>query len=496
MKGKITGLLLSAVSYALVGALGAGPAYADEPCTKGGVFVVKGTAVSGGEDGERIVIKTEGDGNMVWTSKDGGNVVLTSAVGEGDGRSDAEHRVVRIERKLDADAAKQGWLGVMISGTHLDGDEETTAVAITKVLEDSPAEAAGLIDGDVIVSINGDLVEGNVSRSVELIKSREAGEDVDIVVLRDGAEKTLVATLGSRADSAAATLELKLDGAIHGAIEDRIVTRGKMLTRDDDGNWVVTELGDLSEMPDLPDNIRMFVPKAGSRVIELQGDGESQTVTINIVRDDESVSIEQKDGGDIIVTRVDADGVETENIYADRDELQAADEEAYELFSRSGTHGSMHFFGDATDLDDEDFFFDTNGNEFIFKFDTDDFADHMIEWQEQFEESLGDADAHYEEALEHVEALLERIEEGEGLPAMERLHQFRPLHMPKLDGGHAVAMHFGKPAYSFEVRPDGTIAATLRKGDTEVVQLFTDEDDLADRKPDLYEKYQKLVDTE
>ncbi len=496
MRGIITGLLLSAVPYVLVGALGAGPAFADEPCTKEGVFVVKGPALSGGEDGECIVIKTAGDGNMVWTTKDGGNVVLTSLIGEGDGRSDAEHRIVRIERKLDAEAANQGWLGVMISGTHIDGDEESTVVAITKVLDDSPAAAAGLIDGDVIVSINGELVEGNVSRSVELIKSHEAGEDVDIVVLRDGGERTLVATLGSRADSAAATIRLRFDGAIHGAIEDRIVTRGKMLTRDDEGHWVVTELGDLSAIADLPDNIRMFVPKAGSRVIELQGDGESQTITINIIRDGETVSIEQKDGGDIIVTRVDEDGEEIENIYADGDELQAADEEAYELYSRSGRHGSMHFFGDATDLDDEDFLFDTDGNHFVFKFDTDDFADHMIEWQEKFEESLGDADAHYEEALEKVQALLERIGEGEGLPAMARLHQFRPLHTLKSDGAHAFAMHFGKPAYSFEVRPDGTIAATLRKGDTEVVQLFEDEDDLADRKPDLYEKYQKLTDTE
>jgi len=495
MKGIITGLLLSVVPHVLVSALGATGAYADEPGAKENVYVVRATGVAGGEEGNPIVITTEGGGNMVWTSKDGGNTVWTS-VGEDDGRSDAKHGVVRIERKLDAEEANRGWLGVMISDTRTEGDEESSVVAITKVLEGSPAEDAGLLDGDVIVSINGELVEGNVSRSVELIKSHEAGDKVDIVVLRDGAEKTLVATLGSRADSAAATVELKLDDALQGAIEDRIVTRGKMLKRDDDGNWVVTELGDLNEIPDLPDNVRMFIPKAGSSVIELKGDGESRTMTININRDGETVSIKQEDGGDIVVTRVDADGVKTENSYADEAELQAADAEAYELYSKSGKQGTLQFYGHATDLDDEDFDFDAGGNNFIFKFDTGDFEDHMLEWKEKLEESLDGADAHYEAALEKVQELLERLDEGEGLPAMERLQQFRPLHMPKLDGAQAFAMHFGKPAYSFEVRPDGTIAATLRKGDTEVVQLFTDENDLADRKPDLYEKYKKLTDTE
>lgn len=71
------------------------------------------------------------------------------------------------------------------------GVEEGALVA--SVEEDSPAEAAGLRAGDVILSVGGEEVEdpGDVVRA---LADREAGQ-VEIRVMRDGSERTLTAEL-------------------------------------------------------------------------------------------------------------------------------------------------------------------------------------------------------------------------------------------------------------------------------------------------------------
>ncbi|MEK7756738.1 MAG: hypothetical protein AAB385_05960, partial [Planctomycetota bacterium] len=52
--------------------------------------------------------------------------------------------------------------------------------------------------------------------------------------------------------------------------------------------------------------------------------------------------------------------------------------------------------------------------------------------------------------------------------------------------------HLGKPRQSFEVRTDGTIEVRVRKGDSELVQLYKNESDLKQRDAELYGKYQEL----
>jgi len=58
---------------------------------------------------------------------------------------------------------------------------------------------------------------------------------------------------------------------------------------------------------------------------------------------------------------------------------------------------------------------------------------------------------------------------------------------------HIMALTMGKPKHSFEVRPDGTIEVRIRKGDSELVQLYTNERDLQKRNPELAEKYADLM---
>ena len=71
---------------------------------------------------------------------------------------------------------------------------------IKLVMEDSPAEQAGLQSGDVVVGFNGQPVRGPRSLT-EKIHEAEPGESVQLEVLRDGSRQTLNAELGERPGS-------------------------------------------------------------------------------------------------------------------------------------------------------------------------------------------------------------------------------------------------------------------------------------------------------
>jgi len=93
------------------------------------------------------------------------------------------------EAELDEeDRPKRGWLGVFLSD-----DEE--GVSISGVKDGSPAEKAGLSEGDKIVEVDSKKVEDSADIR-RALKSLEPGDAIQIVVMRDGKKKTLTATLG------------------------------------------------------------------------------------------------------------------------------------------------------------------------------------------------------------------------------------------------------------------------------------------------------------
>lgn len=77
------------------------------------------------------------------------------------------------------------------------GLREARGVAVESVTENSPATAAGLQPGDVIVRLNGDAVD-SVRKLTRLIAEIAPDHEVRITVLRGGGEKELTATLGKR----------------------------------------------------------------------------------------------------------------------------------------------------------------------------------------------------------------------------------------------------------------------------------------------------------
>ena len=101
---------------------------------------------------------------------------------------------------------KGGYLGVMLKDINtrtakaLDLDDEK-GVLISQVVEGSPADEAGLEDGDVIIKFKGKDLE-NHSALTKAVGASSPGEKVELVVLRDGKKKTIEVELGEREEKA------------------------------------------------------------------------------------------------------------------------------------------------------------------------------------------------------------------------------------------------------------------------------------------------------
>jgi len=105
----------------------------------------------------------------------------------------------------------RGYLGVAIDDVQPNmadffGLDEAKGVLISQVTEDSAAEKAGLKRGDVVVELDGQVVDSaNTFRN--RVAMHKPGTRVEIVILRDGKRRTITATLDARPDDTSAAGE-------------------------------------------------------------------------------------------------------------------------------------------------------------------------------------------------------------------------------------------------------------------------------------------------
>ena len=97
---------------------------------------------------------------------------------------------------------KRGYLGVMLQDIDTNLAEamdldDANGVLVSEVIEDCPAEKAGLQDGDVIIKFQGENLD-DYNALTKAVGTFSPGDEVEVVVLRDGKEKTLNVELGER----------------------------------------------------------------------------------------------------------------------------------------------------------------------------------------------------------------------------------------------------------------------------------------------------------
>lgn len=96
-----------------------------------------------------------------------------------------------VEQLIENGSVEQGYLGVSVTDTQGNG------AMVLAVEADSPADAAGLQEGDVIVSID-DAPVTSASEVVSAVQSKASGDTVSITYVRDGEERTAEATLSAQ----------------------------------------------------------------------------------------------------------------------------------------------------------------------------------------------------------------------------------------------------------------------------------------------------------
>jgi S1-C subfamily serine protease len=89
--------------------------------------------------------------------------------------------------------AKRPWLG-------LNTEQVDCHVVVSRVLQDSPAEHAGLQRGDVILGVGGDSIGGLSEFYERLWASGAAGGDVTLHIVRDKSVRHLIVQTGDRLD--------------------------------------------------------------------------------------------------------------------------------------------------------------------------------------------------------------------------------------------------------------------------------------------------------
>lgn len=121
-----------------------------------------------------------------------------------------------IEQQLrKSGKVTRGWLGIMIQDVNEDlaqsfGGKKGGAL-ISEVTEGSPARKSGLLQGDIITTINGAAVT-DVADLRNKIAMTPPNTDLNLRILRDGKEKELVVTVGEQpADMA--SIAKKMNGA-------------------------------------------------------------------------------------------------------------------------------------------------------------------------------------------------------------------------------------------------------------------------------------------
>ena len=106
-----------------------------------------------------------------------------------------------INQLTDTGMVSRGWLGVHIQALTQEIAEglelaDEKGALVTKVMGDSPAEAAGLAAGDVIRSFNGKTVS-KLKDLPRLVANTPADTEVVIEILRDGNSKILSTTIAA-----------------------------------------------------------------------------------------------------------------------------------------------------------------------------------------------------------------------------------------------------------------------------------------------------------
>jgi serine protease Do len=158
------------------------------------------------------------------------NTAIT-ATGQGIGFAIPSNLAKNVVMQLEKNGkVERGWLGVMIQPITPDLQKsfnlkDDAGALVADVPDNGPAHDAGIKRGDVIVKFDGQIVKDSKSLPA-MVAATPIGKKVDVIVLRNGHEKTLEVTIGRLADEGGSVV------ASNNPAEDKLGMTVQSLTPD------------------------------------------------------------------------------------------------------------------------------------------------------------------------------------------------------------------------------------------------------------------------
>ena len=400
--------------------------------------------------------------------------------------------VVGVDGEDDGGA---GWLGVQMRPTPDPLAAQLSikgGVMICNIVEDSPAEKAGLERYDVVVELDGQEIGNDTKLVGRLI--REAGADGTVVlkVYRQGDGQTVKVKLGEKPE-ARFSCKYKWDFAPTEVRQHDSRVHGKILRRGPGGKWKIQKLGDIVEIEGLED-LDDVLGNLDSLTQRIVIDDDKSAIHVTVTGAGKSIEVEQEDDGSITVRRTvrDEDGAnETtdEVTYDDVDELKDKDREACKIYLDAKHGYSVQFKLPEFPCVDVDRLLDKYN---IGSSMRDDLDDERDDAREAFKEAM----EHYREAMREWRGQYKKHRRcWPQVPDEDFTFDPDDSNIGVwygIDDESGDLSDTGEVKVRFEIDPDGRIAVTVRQGDGELVESFSDVEQLEERSPELYEKYQNL----
>ena len=158
-------------------------------------FIQTDAAINPGNSGGALInVRGELIGiNTAIFSRSGGYMGIGFAVPSNMARS-------VMESLVETGKVVRGWLGVSIQDVSMDlakkfGLDEPKGALIGDVMEDSPAQKAGIKPGDVIITYDGKLVEGSTTLR-NMVGQTSVGKTVKIQIIRNKKPRNLRVIIG------------------------------------------------------------------------------------------------------------------------------------------------------------------------------------------------------------------------------------------------------------------------------------------------------------
>jgi len=106
-----------------------------------------------------------------------------------------------LDKLMKGEKVAYGWLGINIQDLNEDlrsyfGVKEATGIIVVKVYGDSPAEKAGIKEGDLVLTFDNQQVKASRDL-IRMVSSYEVSAELPVKILREGKEITLKVKIGA-----------------------------------------------------------------------------------------------------------------------------------------------------------------------------------------------------------------------------------------------------------------------------------------------------------